>query len=90
MPIRQHYACLPEIAVPYVHAIRHQNVLYLSGLTAMGTPAEQGSLVEQTREILLLRGKLRKGMCRGFTPNSADAQSRGYVTVAPSSQSPAG
>lgn len=58
MPIRQHYACLPEIAGPYVHAIRHQDVLYLSGLTAMGTHAEQGSLVEQTREILLLLGKV--------------------------------
>jgi enamine deaminase RidA (YjgF/YER057c/UK114 family) len=58
MPTRLHYDCLPPIAGPYVHAIRHRGVLYLSGLTAMGTAAEQGSLREQTRAILALIGKV--------------------------------
>ncbi len=36
---------------PYVHAVRHHNTLYLSGLTAFGTEAQNGSVGEQASAI---------------------------------------
>ncbi|WP_341661549.1 RidA family protein [Vibrio sp.] len=46
------YDFLPAIAGPYVHAARHNQTLYISGLTALGTNAQSGGLIEQTEEIL--------------------------------------
>ncbi|MGI9949043.1 RidA family protein [Vibrio hyugaensis] len=42
------YEFLPQIAGPYVHATRHCETLYVSGLTAMGSPSKSESLIEQT------------------------------------------
>ncbi|GAK86812.1 endoribonuclease L-PSP [Vibrio ponticus] len=46
------YESLPQIAGPYVHATKHSNTLYLSGLTAYGTAAQALDLIEQSKEIL--------------------------------------
>lgn len=48
---RIHYPQLGPISGPYVHAVRHDNTLYLSGLTAWGTPACGQSVSDQAREI---------------------------------------
>jgi len=34
-----------------VHAVKHGNTLYVSGLTAAGTPAQQGDMAEQAEAI---------------------------------------
>ncbi|SHO56280.1 RidA family protein [Vibrio quintilis] len=52
MTQRINYEFLPQIAGPYVHAVRHSNTLYVSGLTAYGTAAQSLSLPEQCQEIL--------------------------------------
>ena len=36
---RINYQELDEPVGPYVHAVKHNGVLYLSGITAFGTPA---------------------------------------------------
>ena len=36
------YDFLPAIAGPYVHATKHNQTLYISGLTAFGTGAQCG------------------------------------------------
>jgi len=36
---------------PYVHAVRHHDTLYLSGLTAFGTPAAAGPIEDQAHAI---------------------------------------
>ena len=46
------YEFLPQISGPYVHATRHCETLYVSGLTAMGSPSQSESLIEQTKTIL--------------------------------------
>ncbi|WP_114786299.1 RidA family protein [Vibrio tetraodonis] len=46
------YDFLPAIAGPYVHAARHKQTLYISGLTVLGTNAQSGGLIEQTEEVL--------------------------------------
>lgn len=53
MPLkRNNYEALPAAVGPYVHAVAHGDTLYLSGLIALGTPAQTGGIEEQTREIL--------------------------------------
>ncbi|MGE4424728.1 MAG: RidA family protein [Pseudodesulfovibrio sp.] len=42
---------LPAPLGPYVHAVRHGDTLYLSGLTAHGSDAASGPVEDQTREI---------------------------------------
>ncbi|OIQ50456.1 Enamine/imine deaminase [Pseudodesulfovibrio hydrargyri] len=42
---------LPAPLGPYVHAVRHGDTLYLSGLTAHGGDAQDGPIEEQAREI---------------------------------------
>ncbi|HFP9441948.1 TPA: RidA family protein, partial [Raoultella ornithinolytica] len=39
--IRKNYPELGEVKAPYVHSVRHGDTLYISGLTAFGTPAQQ-------------------------------------------------
>lgn len=48
---RKNYAALAAPVGPYVHAVKHQNLLFLSGLTAFGTPAESKSIAQQTEAI---------------------------------------
>ena len=48
---RQNYEELGLPVGPYVHSVKHNGLLFLSGLTAFGTHAQEGSLEEQTRAI---------------------------------------
>lgn len=53
MSIQRHnYDALGIPIGPYVHAVAHQNMLYTSGLTAFGTPAEQGGIDDQALAIM--------------------------------------
>ncbi len=49
---RINYKELPQIAGPYVHATKHDNTLYISGLTAFGTASQSLPIEEQTKSIL--------------------------------------
>lgn len=49
--IRKNYPALGEVKAPYVHSVRHENTLYISGLTAFGTPAQHQGIAEQAEEI---------------------------------------
>ncbi|QXG56807.1 RidA family protein (plasmid) [Pantoea jilinensis] len=51
LPERKNYAELGEVKAPYVHVVKHGNTLYVSGLTAAGTPAQQGDMAEQAEAI---------------------------------------
>lgn len=48
---RKNYPQLGEVKAPYVHAVKHGTTLYVSGLTAFGTAAQQGNLAEQADAI---------------------------------------
>lgn len=49
--IRKTYPRLGEITAPYVHAVKHGETLYVSGLTAFGTPAQHQGIAMQAEEI---------------------------------------
>lgn len=49
---RINYEQLPQIVGPYVHATKHNQTLYISGLTAYGTHAQSSDISAQTQEIL--------------------------------------
>ena len=49
---RINYPQLPTPGGPYVHAVRHGDRLYVSGLTAFATDAQGLSAPQQTQEIL--------------------------------------
>lgn len=49
--VRKNYPELGEVKAPYVHSVRHGNTLYISGLTAFGTPAQHKGIAEQAEEI---------------------------------------
>ncbi len=51
MPERKNYPQLGEVKAPYVHAVKHGETLYVSGLTAFGTAAQQGDMAEQAEAI---------------------------------------
>ncbi len=51
MLIRKNYPELGEVKAPYVHAVKHGDTLYVSGLTAFATPAQQGDIASQTEAI---------------------------------------
>lgn len=51
LPERKNYPQLDEVKAPYVHAVKHGETLYVSGLTAFGTAAQQGDMVEQAEAI---------------------------------------
>ena len=51
MLIRKNYPDLPAPAGPYSIAVRHGNTLYLSGMTAYGTPAQNKGMVEQAGAV---------------------------------------
>ncbi|MGO4395672.1 RidA family protein [Variovorax sp. M-6] len=52
MLTRKNYASLPTPAGPYSLAVRHNETLYLSGMTAFGTGAQGKSVSEQAQAIL--------------------------------------
>ncbi|WP_340609537.1 RidA family protein [Xenorhabdus bharatensis] len=52
MVTRINYSSLPQVKGPYVHAVKHQGLLYISGLTALGTESQQHGVEAQTLTIL--------------------------------------
>jgi len=48
---RINYPQLGEVKAPYVHAVKHNDTLYVSGLTAFGTAAQKQGIVEQAEAI---------------------------------------
>lgn len=48
---RKNYDALPAAVGPYSHAVKYANTLYLSGFTALGTPAQGKSMEEQAHAI---------------------------------------
>ncbi|QHM70023.1 RidA family protein [Mixta intestinalis] len=48
---RKNYPQLGEIKGPYVHAVRHGETLYISGLTAFGSEAQKAGIAAQAEEI---------------------------------------
>lgn len=48
---RKNYAALGEVKAPYVHAVKHGDTLYISGLTAFGTAAQQAGIAAQAEAI---------------------------------------
>lgn len=55
--LRKNYSELGEVKAPYVHSVKHGQTLYISGLTAFGTPAQHKGIAEQAEEIF---SQLRK------------------------------
>ncbi|WP_145598933.1 RidA family protein [Yersinia alsatica] len=49
--IRKNYPALGSVKGPYVHAVKHNQTLYISGLTAFGTVSQGKSMAEQAEEI---------------------------------------
>lgn len=49
---RINYPQLPTPGGPYVHAVRHGDLLYVSGLTAFATEAQGQAAAQQTQAIL--------------------------------------
>lgn len=49
---RINYNQLPQITGPYVHAVKHEKTLYISGLTAFGTDKQSSAVAEQAQAIL--------------------------------------
>lgn len=49
--VRKNYPEIGEVKAPYVHAVKHNNTLYISGLTAFGTTAQQAGMAEQAEEV---------------------------------------
>ncbi|MHA6313762.1 RidA family protein [Pantoea sp. S-LA4] len=50
-PERKNYPQLGEVKAPYVHAVKHGDTLYVSGLTAFGTPAQHSGIAQQAEAI---------------------------------------
>jgi 2-iminobutanoate/2-iminopropanoate deaminase len=48
---RKNYSQLAQPVGPYVHAVKYNGMLFISGLTAFGTPAARQGLAEQARVI---------------------------------------
>lgn len=72
--IRKNYPELGEVKAPYVHSVRHGDTLYISGLTAFGTPAQQSGIVEQAEEIF-------SQICKIVTAEGTDFSSLIKVTI---------
>lgn len=66
--LRQNYPALGEVKAPYVHSVKHNDTLYISGLTAFGTAAQQKGIAEQAEEIF---SQMRKIACAENTDFSA-------------------
>ena len=48
---RKNYPFLAQPVGPYVHAVKHNNTLYLSGLTAFETESQTQTIENQAKEI---------------------------------------
>jgi len=48
---RKNYDQLAKPVGPYVHAVRYNGMLFLSGLTAFGSPAQGGRIADQAQII---------------------------------------
>ena len=48
---RKNYPHLEQPVGPYVHAVKYNGLLFLSGLTAFGSSAQKGSITEQADAI---------------------------------------
>ncbi|AUX92556.1 RidA family protein [Mixta gaviniae] len=48
---RKNYPQLGEVKGPYVHAVRHGETLYISGLTAFGSDAQKEGIAAQAEAI---------------------------------------
>lgn len=55
---RKHYDHLGPIVGPYSHAVKHNDTLYVSGVTAFGSPAQNQSIVQQADFIFTQLAKL--------------------------------
>ncbi|MEM7736171.1 MAG: RidA family protein [Deinococcota bacterium] len=55
---RKNYPVLGEVVGPYVHAVKHNDTLYVSGLTAFGSAAQGNRLEEQAEVIFEQLSKL--------------------------------
>jgi 2-iminobutanoate/2-iminopropanoate deaminase len=51
IPERKNYPHLKHPVGPYVHAVKYNGLLFLSGLTAFGSSAQGGSIAEQVHAI---------------------------------------
>lgn len=51
MLVRKNYPELGEVKAPYVHAVKHGDTLYVSGLTAFATTAQQADIAAQAEVI---------------------------------------
>ncbi|MBK4783055.1 MAG: RidA family protein [Pantoea sp. Pent] len=51
MLVRKNYPELGEVKAPYVHAVKHGDTLYVSGLTAFATGAQQADIAAQAEVI---------------------------------------
>ena len=49
--VRKNYPELGEVKAPYVHSVKHGNTLYISGLTAFGTRAQQAGIGAQADDV---------------------------------------
>lgn len=58
LPERKNYPPLDEVKAPYVHAVKHDATLYVSGLTAFGTAAQQGDMPDRQKPFLINSGRL--------------------------------
>jgi 2-iminobutanoate/2-iminopropanoate deaminase len=52
MVTRINYSHLPQVKGPYVHAVKHHGLLYISGLTALGTESQEHDVESQTLAII--------------------------------------
>ena len=57
---RNNYHSLAEPVGPYVHAVKYNDTLYISGVTAFGTNAQSESIENQAREIFNQIDKIAK------------------------------
>lgn len=46
-PVRKNYSHLEQPVGPYVHAVKQNGFLFLSGITAFGSSAQNGTIAEQ-------------------------------------------
>ena len=57
---RIEYEGIPKAVGPYSHAVKHNGLLYLSGMTAFATPQQHGSLDQQAKAIFAQIGVILK------------------------------
>ncbi|AWB68954.1 enamine deaminase RidA [Saccharobesus litoralis] len=57
---RNNYSKLKDPVGPYVHAVKHNDTLYVSGLTAFGTDNQNASIEKQAKTIFELISTIAK------------------------------